>query len=81
MSGRMQNKTNAITPNKREPTTLNIRWIQAARFPVLEVPTLEIRAVTQEPIFCPRVIYMAALVVTTPLRARVCKIPTEADEL
>ena len=38
-------------------------------------------AVTQEPIFCPNVIYIAAEVVTTPLNANVCKIPTDADEL
>ena len=44
-------------------------------------PILDIKAVTQEPIFCPNVIYIAADFVTIPFIARVCKIPTEADEL
>ena len=60
---------------------MNKRCIAAALFAVLELPTLEIIAVTQEPIFCPSVMYIAAAVFTTPLNASVCKIPTDADEL
>ena len=36
---------------------------------------------THEPIFCPNVMNTAAFVVTTPLIASVCNIPTDADEL
>ena len=57
------------------------RCIHAALLAVLVVPALEIIAVTHEPIFCPSVIYNAAFVVTIPLIASVCNIPTDADEL
>ncbi len=53
----------------------------AARFAVLFALKLESRAVTQVPIFCPNVINMADCQFTIPLRASVCKIPTEAEEL
>ena len=53
----------------------------SALLAVRVVPALEIRAVTHEPIFCPSVIKIAAFVVTTPFMARVCNIPTDADEL
>ena len=75
------NTINPSIPKTIAPIVLNKRCIAAALFAVLELPTLEIIAVTHEPIFCPRVIYMAAAVFTTPLNASVCKIPTDADEL
>ena len=81
ISGLIANNTNASVPKSIAPATLNSRWIHAALFAVLLAPTQEISAVTHEPIFCPSVINIAALVVTTPLSASVCKIPTDADEL
>ena len=75
------NNIKAPVPNITAPATLNKRCIQAALFAFLVVPALDIIAVTHEPIFCPNVINTAALVVTTPLIASVCNIPTDAEEL
>ena len=75
------NNINAAVPNMTAPAILNKRCIHAALFAFRVVPALDIIAVTHEPIFCPNVINTAALVVTTPLMASVCNIPTEADEL
>ncbi len=52
-----------------------------ARFAFFPAPVLDIIAVTQVPIFCPSMINTADCQFTTPFMARVCKIPTEAEEL
>ena len=54
---------------------------RAARRAFLFAPTEESSAVTQVPIFCPMIIYTAALNGTSPAAARLCKMPTDADEL
>ena len=76
-----ENITNIPMPNTTAPTTLKSRWITAARFAVRFAPRLDNRAVTQVPMFCPRVMNTAELQFTTPLAASVCRIPTEAEEL
>ena len=52
----IQNTVNRITT----PMTLNIRCTTAARLAFLFVPTEEIMAVTQVPMFCPMIMGMAA---------------------
>ena len=46
--------------NTTTPITLNIKWTTAARFAFFCVPTEEISAVTQVPIFWPMIIGIAA---------------------
>ena len=53
----------------------------AAVFAVFFAPILDMIAVTHVPIFCPMIIYTAALNGTSPAAARLCKMPTDADEL
>ena len=51
------------------------------RFAAFEPPMQESIEVTVEPIFCPRIIGMAAAHVIAPVVESACKIPTEAEEL
>ncbi len=51
--GRLKKKI--MAPNSTAPVTLKSKWITAALFAVLEVPVEEIIAVTQVPMFCPKV--------------------------
>lgn len=76
-----RNRTNMIMPKTTAPMTLNSRWITEALFAFFPAPALEIRAVTQVPIFWPSVMNTADCQFTTPLSASVCRIPTEAEEL
>ena len=51
----VENMPNITTPNRKAPTTLNNKWITAARFAVRWAPRLDKSAVTQVPIFWPSV--------------------------
>ena len=76
-----ENRTNMTIPKITAPTTLKSRWITAARLAVRLAPILESSAVTQVPMFCPRVMKIADCQLTMPFKASVCRIPTEAEEL
>ena len=54
-AGRRANSIKPAAPNRIAPITLKLKCMTAARFAVLEPPTLDNSAVTQEPIFCPNV--------------------------
>ena len=71
----------AATLNMIVPITLNKRCMIAAVFAVFFAPILDMIAVTHVPIYCPMIIYTAALNGTSPAAARLCKMPTDADEL
>ena len=47
-------QSRSIMKNIIEPNTLNIRWIRLALFAFAEAPSDDIRAVTHEPMFVPR---------------------------
>ena len=51
----------SIIVNNNAPVILNSKWIILARLALTEVPIDEINAVTQEPIFEPKIIYNTAL--------------------
>ena len=70
-----------MIPKMITPITLNSRLTQATRFPFVVEPTLEIRAVVQEPIQAPRQMYTAILAVIIPFMARDWSTPIEAEEL
>ncbi len=63
------------------PIILNDKWIIVVLLAFLPVPILAKTAVIQVPIFCPNNTYIADGNVITPLLARACKIPTDAEEL
>ena len=79
--GSTMKTTVPITPKSTAPITLKERWMEAALRAVRLPPRADSSAVTQDPMFSPRVMKMAALVVTRPFTARVCRIPTETEEL
>ena len=69
------------TVKRIAPIMLKERCMTAARRASREPPIEESIAVTQEPMFSPRVMKIAALVMMRPLPASICKIPTETEEL
>ena len=52
----------------------------AVRLAFLLVPILEISAVTQVPIFCPKIMGNAAPTEMAPVADSACRIPTEAED-
>ena len=80
-SGKIANRIYIRMPKMTAPKTLKDRWITEARFPFLPDPALDKSAVTQVPMFWPRVMKIAEFHPTIPFMASVCKMPTEADEL
>ena len=74
-------KINKNESSTKVPKRLKYRCISPARFALLDVPTDEIRVVTQVPIFCPIIMGIAAPSVIAPPALNACKMPTDADEL
>jgi len=70
-AGLSMKTTNITVPNRIVPKMLNSRWMTAALLAVLLAPTADKRAVTQVPIFCPRVMKTADCQFTIPFKARV----------
>ena len=62
------------------PNRLNIRWITVVRLALRLVPMEASTAVMQVPMFWPNRTYTALSRPMTPLTARACRIPTEAEE-
>ena len=63
------------------PIILKHKCTTAALRAFLVVPMEESIAVTQVPIFCPKIMGMALAYVMVPVAESACKIPTEAEEL
>ena len=72
--------TRLNTTNTTVPIRLNSRWIAVARFALRVVPMEARTAVIQVPMFCPNRTNTALYRSMTPLMARACKIPTDAEE-
>ena len=70
-----------ITKETADPTTLNRKWIIAARFASLFPPRLAISAETQEPILQPSTKNGQIVNARSPCDAIKITIPTVADEL
>ena len=62
------------------PIILNIRWITVVRLALRLVPTDASTAVIQVPIFWPNRTNTALSSPITPLAAKACRIPTDAEE-
>ena len=63
------------------PMILMAIWTKATRRALLLAPMLEIREVTQVPIFWPMTMGAAMAKVMEPVRDSACKMPTDAAEL
>ena len=63
------------------PKMLNSKWIIATRFAFLLVPMDASIAVTQVPIFVPKIMNTAVSIPTSSCIARAWSMPTEAEEL